>query len=185
MPRVNPLIGNVTPKPTAAAESKPSQTKPVLETPPPPPPAAEQAATETAPPAEETTTPASKDHAYDALSFDIASIIGKKSAAYAESLGRNDPLTRPKVRTKAVLGRTIFIKQNVSATSAPTPTVAFKLLDRLTRDQKIRNKYHSQRFHERPGLKRKRLKSQRWRARFKTGFKAAVSRVLELKKQGW
>ncbi|KAL8758092.1 MAG: hypothetical protein Q9184_004036 [Pyrenodesmia sp. 2 TL-2023] len=35
-----------------------------------------------------------------------------------------------------------------------------------------------QRFHERPGLKRKRLKSERWRRRFKIGFRAVVAKAL-------
>ncbi|KAF3356792.1 hypothetical protein VdG1_06215 [Verticillium dahliae VDG1] len=42
-----------------------------------------------------------------------------------------------------------------------------------------------QKRHERPGLKRKRLRSERWRARFKIGFAATVSRVQELRNQGW
>lgn len=89
------------------------------------------------------------------------------------------------MRAKAVAGRTVFIKDRLTPQSAPTPAVALRVLDRMCRDQKIKNKFHSQKFHERKGLRKKRLRSQRWRARFKTGFRAAVSRVMELKKQGW
>ncbi|POR32379.1 Uncharacterized protein TPAR_07418 [Tolypocladium paradoxum] len=202
--RSNPLVGNYVPAqperpskedppvsterprssrpPTSSAEVPPDA---AVSPPPPPPPAA--AGT---PFASETAAP-KPDHPYTAadastpLNLDIASIIANKAAAYGRALGIGDPLTRPRVRAKAVAGRTVFVKDRLTPTSAPTPMVALRVLDRMCRDQKIRNKYHSQKFHERKGLKKKRLRSQRWRARFKTGFKAAVSRVLELKKQGW
>lgn len=118
-------------------------------------------------------------------SIDISSIITEKSSAYGQSVGIDDPLSGPMIRTKAVTGRTVFIKERVTPTSAPTPAIAFRVLERMCREQKIRSKFHSQKFHERKGLRKKRLRSQRWRARFKTGFRAAISRVLELKKQGW
>ncbi|EQL00544.1 Ribosomal protein S21 [Ophiocordyceps sinensis CO18] len=132
-------------------------------------------------------------YAYNAVSSGknsrmyIDDIIGTKASDYAAEsvLPIANPMTLPKVYTKAVSGRTVFIKPRMSPTSAPSPVVALRVLDRLCRDQKIRQKYHSQRFHERKGLKKKRLKSSRWRMRFKTGFQATVSRVLELKAQGW
>lgn len=133
-----------------------------------------------------------KDHAYNAVStgksrLDIDDIIGVKSGDYAAQnlITLVDPVSQPKVHTKAVSGRTVFIKPRISPTSSPNPAVALRLLERLCRDQKIKQKYHSQKFHERPGLRRKRLKSSRWRARFKKGFQATVGRVLELKRQGW
>ena len=42
-----------------------------------------------------------------------------------------------------------------------------------------------QRFHERGGLKRKRLRRERWRRRFMEGFKGTVGRVKGLRNQGW
>jgi ribosomal protein S21 len=55
--------------------------------------------------------------------------------------------------------------------------------------QVVRNRvpqdFQKQRFHERPGLRRKRLKSQRWRARFKKGFSRMVTRVGEMRRMGW
>jgi len=42
-----------------------------------------------------------------------------------------------------------------------------------------------QRYHERGGLKRKRLRRERWRKRFSEGFKATIARVRELTRQGW
>lgn len=41
-----------------------------------------------------------------------------------------------------------------------------------------------QRFHERPGLKKKRLKSLRHRRRFKAGFKKLVGIAMEMKRKG-
>jgi predicted transcriptional regulator len=50
---------------------------------------------------------------------------------------------------------------------------------------RVKRDFQMQRFHERGGLKRKRLKSERWRARFKIGFDATCKRVTELTKKGW
>lgn len=199
--RSNPLVGNYAPAqpqqpskedaPVSTEQPRASRPSaygaaapPNADLPPPPPPLS-------ATPSPAEAVESKPDHPYTAadastpLNLDIASIIANKSAAYGRALGIGDPLTRPKVRAKAVAGRTVFVKDRLTPTSAPTPMVALRVLDRMCRDQKIRTKYHSQKFHERKGLKKKRLRSQRWRGRFKTGFKAAVSRVLELKKQGW
>jgi len=61
----------------------------------------------------------------------------------------------------------------------------FRLLEQSCARNKVRNDFTKQRFHERGGLKRKRLVRERWRKRFMLGFKATVARVKELKKQGW
>ena len=42
-----------------------------------------------------------------------------------------------------------------------------------------------QRFHERPGMKRKRLQRERWRVRFNQGFRAMVQKVLAMRRKGW
>ncbi|KOS20473.1 37S ribosomal protein mrp21 [Escovopsis weberi] len=130
-------------------------------------------------------SPAAYNASDPLANFDIAEILSQKAAAYGSSLDIADPLTRPLVRTRPPTGRTVFIADRLSPTTAPTPIVAVRVLERMCREQKVRNKFHSQKFHERKGLKRKRLRSERWRARFKVGFKAAVSKVMELKKQGW
>jgi ribosomal protein S21 len=62
---------------------------------------------------------------------------------------------------------------------------AFALLDMACNRNGVSRDLARQRFYERPGLKRKRLRSERWRKLFKVGFKATVSRVAELRKQGW
>ena len=49
----------------------------------------------------------------------------------------------------------------------------------------VRADFNRQRFHERAGLKRKRLKSQRWRKRFKQGFRAVVAKVDDMRRRGW
>ncbi|TLS26583.1 hypothetical protein PpBr36_04851 [Pyricularia pennisetigena] len=82
-------------------------------------------------------------------------------------------------RLRPVLGRTVPTTNNVDAAKA------FQLLQLLVRRNNVAGDFHRQRFHERGGLKRKRLKSQRWRARFKTSFVATVKRVQQLVKQGW
>ena len=50
---------------------------------------------------------------------------------------------------------------------------------------KVRADQARQRYHERPGLQRKRLKSQRWRKMFKESFRATVMRVREMRRKGW
>jgi small subunit ribosomal protein MRP21 len=59
------------------------------------------------------------------------------------------------------------------------------MLGSLMARNKIRHDMMKQRFHERNGLKRKRLASERWRARFKQGFTSVTRRVSELTGKGW
>ncbi|KAL9577124.1 MAG: hypothetical protein Q9212_006573, partial [Teloschistes hypoglaucus] len=49
---------------------------------------------------------------------------------------------------------------------------------------RVRDDRARQRFHERGGLKRKRLKSLRWRRNFKQGFKAVVAKVKAMRRKG-
>jgi len=76
-------------------------------------------------------------------------------------------------------GRTVHVSGNVDAARA------FQLLQVFCRRNKVAVDFNRQRFHERPGLKRKRLKSERWRKRFREGFMAAAKRARELANQGW
>lgn len=50
---------------------------------------------------------------------------------------------------------------------------------------KVKQDLARQRFHERPGMKKKRLKSERWRKMFKQSFQATVMRVKEMRRKGW
>lgn len=59
------------------------------------------------------------------------------------------------------------------------------MLGSLVARNKVKADFNKQRFHERGGLKRKRLNSERWRARFKLGFRHVTARVTELTKKGW
>lgn len=89
-----------------------------------------------------------------------------------------------KLRLRPVVGRTVdFMKmQNPAnrdfARGLAQLSMACKV-NRVNADSK------RQRFHERPGLRKKRQKSERWRRRFADGFKATCSRVSELARQGW
>ena len=93
------------------------------------------------------------------------------------------PVRRSKktVRSRPALGRTIEVE--------PTKGIDFgqalRKLDILLATNKVRSEQRRQKFHERPGLKRKRLKSERYRAYFKSAFTAAVARVKMMKSQGW
>lgn len=61
----------------------------------------------------------------------------------------------------------------------------FRLMEMSCARNKVKSDFMRQRFHERGGLKRKRLRRERWRVRFLDGFKATVLRVKQLKNQGW
>lgn len=196
-PRVNPLIGGFQPKPrapepVAAAAAATPDSKPNM--PPPPPPRA--SASDAAKSPDSAAAPAASEapaHAYSATSskalpfeLDVTSILSTKAADYGRAMQQEDPLTRPRVRSAASTGRTIFIRAaQPGGNTAPTIQGALAMLGRLVKNQHIKTKYYSQKAHERPGLKRKRLRSERWRERFKGGFCAAYARVHELRKQGW
>jgi small subunit ribosomal protein MRP21 len=85
------------------------------------------------------------------------------------------------IRLTAATGRTLDVDD-----SSPTD-LAFRLrqLEILVARNQVRNDVYRQKFHERGGLKRKRLASQRWRKRFRVGFMKAVTRVQQLRRQGW
>ncbi|RDA86976.1 hypothetical protein CP532_6698, partial [Ophiocordyceps camponoti-leonardi (nom. inval.)] len=148
--------------------------------PPPPPPAADTYG-------DKQDTPSSGTPDYPYNTNDHINVHHAVEEMYRESVPVViDPRQTPKIHTKAVTGRTIFIIPRRSGpNTAPTVASAFRALNRLVQEQKLRQKSHFQKIHLRPGLKRKMLKSKRWRARFKVGFKAAAFRALELKKQGW
>jgi small subunit ribosomal protein MRP21 len=76
-------------------------------------------------------------------------------------------------------GRTVSISGGVDVGRG------FRLLEMSCARNRVRGDANKQRFHERGGIKRKRLRRERWRKRFMEGFKATVMRVKQLKKQGW
>lgn len=57
-------------------------------------------------------------------------------------------------------------------------------LRRVCAENSISRDAVAQRFYERPGIKKKRLRRERFRRRFKESFKRMVNTVLEMKRQG-
>lgn len=115
----------------------------------------------------------------------ILSFLNERQSIHNLDANSMDPLSRPKVRTEAVTGRTIFVKSSFGTNTAPTGPQAINSLNSLVRKQGIKQKFNYQKFHERRGMKKKRLRMERWRKQFKTGFRETVKRVMELKRQGW
>ncbi|KAK2022144.1 hypothetical protein LX32DRAFT_630440 [Colletotrichum zoysiae] len=142
------------------------------QTPPPPPPSG-------AAPASENKKPDSP-FKYDATSetFDISKIVAMEADDFMK---KHYPTSQqePPLRTRPPTGRTIHVTNNMDLAKA------IKQLTYQTNKNKTKTIARLQKFHERPGKKRKRLHSERWRARFKEAFVATVKRVQELKNQGW
>ena len=83
------------------------------------------------------------------------------------------------IRSHPRLGRAIEIQSRTDLARG------FDLLHRLVRSNNIKFDQRRQRYHERPGIKRKRLRRQRWRARFKQNFHNAVEKIKKMKRMGW
>ncbi|KAK3115800.1 hypothetical protein LTR53_004477 [Teratosphaeriaceae sp. CCFEE 6253] len=62
---------------------------------------------------------------------------------------------------------------------------AFRTLEMQCARNSVKKDFMRQRFHERPGLKRKRLRSERWRRRFRENFKGTIAMVQGMRAQGW
>lgn len=131
-------------------------------------------------------------HRYDAganrpINLDL--MIGEKYNQYMDvnhNPKLHDPTLQPNVRTAPVTGRTVFIDNHSNRPGkVNNPEAAFKRLDIIMSQNRIKTMWNQQRFSERPGMKRKRLKMVRWKKRFRAGFVATTKRVKELKKQGW
>jgi hypothetical protein len=87
--------------------------------------------------------------------------------------------TRIPIALKPLSGRMVDINARVDIGRG------FRLLEQSCARNRVRADATKQRFHERGGLKRKRLRRERWRKRFMEGFRATVGRVKELRNQGW
>lgn len=96
------------------------------------------------------------------------------------SLQQQERAADVKYRLRPSVGRTVHLDGNKIDLAR-----GLGMLNAQVRINKIAQDVAKQRFHERPGLKRKRLRRERWRARFKDGFKATCSRVQVLARQGW
>jgi small subunit ribosomal protein MRP21 len=86
---------------------------------------------------------------------------------------------KPPMRLTPTTGRTVLVGFGVDLGRA------VRLLEQSCARNKVRRESAAQKFHERGGMKRKRLRRERWRKKFMLGFKSAISRVKHLKKQGW
>lgn len=110
--------------------------------------------------------------------------LGAGGGSGHERMPRN-PVTQPfpediKLRLRPVIGRGVRVDREKNDFA-----YALTILSTKISANRVAADFRAQKFHERPGLKRKRLKSQRWRANFKLGFRATCDRVAELAKQGW
>lgn len=132
-------------------------------------------------PKQRTASPTTTSPLSEMLSSDdpasIATFTQFKIDGFWENYAKKREL--PALRLKPSTGRTVYVSGHVDVARS------FQLLTTLCRRNKVSLDLARQRFHERPGLKRKRLRSERWRGRFKEGFKATCARVQELRKQGW
>lgn len=102
----------------------------------------------------------------------------------ADFVSSRERLQRPlpediKLRLRPVLGRVVKLGEQHDFASA------LKVLTTKVTINRVASDFQRQKFHERPGLKKKRLRSSRWRTRFRHGFVATCERVSELAKQGW
>lgn len=97
------------------------------------------------------------------------------------TLPRERILTELPIHLSARSGRTL----DVDPGKANDLGAKMRQLDGLVARNRIRNDFQKQRYHERGGMKRKRLKSERWRTRFKNEFRKTVLRVQALRKKGW
>lgn len=109
------------------------------------------------------------------MDFESSELMASLNQSYApEAVTPTIPL-----RLKPSLGRQKLVRKG------DDPARVFVMLEVACAKEKIRADANRQRFHERPGLKRKRLASLRWRKRFMDGFRATIHRVKQLKAQGW
>jgi small subunit ribosomal protein MRP21 len=115
----------------------------------------------------------------DLLSKAIMSAPSRNTNAFdlpsLNSLDNVAPTEYPTLNSRT--GRSIPVKYGLP--------MAIRQLDGLIARNKVRRDAAAQRFHERPGLKRKRVKRQRWAKRFKEGFLYLTSRIKKLRRQGW
>lgn len=118
-------------------------------------------------------------HPYDATKSSIADLIGASMTTSFASPDMRPQQPRIPVRAAPSTGRTVHVSGAVNAARA------FQMLNQRVVGNRVPAIANRQRFHERPGLKRKRLRMSRWRSRFKTGFHSTVVRVQELVRQGW
>ncbi|KAL8813853.1 MAG: hypothetical protein Q9223_006883 [Gallowayella weberi] len=85
------------------------------------------------------------------------------------------------IKSRPSLGRTVEVMPERGVDLGR----ALRSLDLNCAYNNVRADSLNQRFYERPGLKRKRLRSVRWRRNFRKGFKAIVRKVKDMRRKGW
>ncbi|KAL8831022.1 MAG: hypothetical protein Q9170_005472 [Blastenia crenularia] len=85
------------------------------------------------------------------------------------------------IKSRPSLGRTVLVMPERGMDLGR----ALRSLDINCNVNNVRKDAREQKYYERPGLKRKRLKGERWRKRFKVGFKAVVAKVKTMRRKGW
>lgn len=83
------------------------------------------------------------------------------------------------IKSRPSLGRTIEIDARVDIARG------FQLLRRLAAQNRIKPDQYLQRFYERPGMRRKRQRRERWQARFHENFHRAVEKIKAMRRMGW
>lgn len=117
---------------------------------------------------------------YGLMGHDMGLDASRHTFSEEEFLTRHAKTAQaPEMRLRPSTGRIVKIQNKVDFARG------LKVLDVMVRANKVSYDLNRQRFHERPGLKRKRLKSQRWKRRFSNAFIHTVNRVNELRRQGW
>ena len=136
------------------------------------------------------------------LKNEKGSLIKKMQFSAREATNDNPPAQRDYRDLSNYLGmdrRTITEPQKRTIRSSPTVGTTIELnpdrrvdfargltkLNQELRANDVRNQARAQKYQERAGQKRKRLRRERWRRFFGSGFKAAVNRVHTMKAQGW
>lgn len=90
-----------------------------------------------------------------------------------------EPRAQRTIKSNPSLSRTVEISSKADLGAG------FERLRFFVRDNQIRHDQQMQRFYERPGMRRKRLRRERWRARFKENFHNAVEKIKAMRRMGW
>lgn len=108
-----------------------------------------------------------------------AKVLADQRRRYETALTK--AMAAPGFRLGPGLGRTVAVDEKRSMDVAR----AFQMVNVKCAANSVKQDMQAQRFHERPGMRKKRLVSQRWRRRFKEAFKATVRRVEDMRRKGW
>lgn len=109
------------------------------------------------------------------------SLFSRDAYRTLEPTRRTPKRAKRTVRSRPTVGRTVEVIPDRGMDVGR----ALRNLDIACSQNRVKQDLMRQRFHERPGMKRKRLKSERWRKMFRESFKATVMRVREMRRKGW